>query len=69
MATETQELFIPKHSSRISAGLTAKAEQHIRVVLKPKPWFLSYKTWMKLASRFVYIERTAGSFTLEGVKD
>lgn len=49
----------------ISKSISLRMEQQIRICLKPKPRFISEKMWLKIASRFIYIERTQPTMKVE----
>jgi hypothetical protein len=48
----------------IAKGYAVRLDQKIRVVLKPKPFFLTEKMWVKLAAIFIYVEKTEPSMTI-----
>lgn len=58
--------FIADQTRKIAKDLTIRVEQQIRIVMKPKPRFLTEKMWMRLAAKFIYIEKTQPSFSLKG---
>jgi len=45
-------------TQRIAKDISIRMEQRIAIVIKPKPRFLTQKMWLKLVSKFIYIERT-----------
>lgn len=45
-------------TQKIAKDLSIRLEQRIAIVIKPKPRFLTQTMWLKLASKFIYIERT-----------
>lgn len=55
-------------ASDISKDLAFRVDQRLRVCIKPKPRLLTEKMWLKLASRFIYIEKTEPSFTIKQTK-
>jgi hypothetical protein len=57
--------FVADMARDITKGYTVRLEQKIRVVLKPKPRFLTEKMWVKLAAIFIYVEKTEPSITVE----
>lgn len=44
-------------------SLAARVEYEIRVCIKPKPRWLSERIWLRIASWFIYVERTQPRFT------
>jgi hypothetical protein len=53
-ATFTQEM---------AKKLSIRVEQQIRIVMKPKPKFLTEKMWLWIAARFIYVEKTEPKIT------
>lgn len=51
-------------TQNIAKNLSIRLEQRIAIVIKPKPRFLTQKMWLKLVSKFIYIERTQSSMQI-----
>lgn len=51
-------------TEQMAKNMVARIEQQIRIVMKPKPSFLTEKMWIKLASLFIYVEKTEPKITL-----
>lgn len=49
----------------IARGLAVRVEQKIRIVMKPKPNWLSEKMWIRIASWFIYVEKTEPKFSVK----
>lgn len=49
----------------VSRAMTMRIEQQVRIVMKPKPKFLTEKMWVRLAAIFIYIEKTQPSMQIE----
>ena len=52
-------------TNTLAKGMALRMEQHVRMVIKPNPKLVHEKLWLKMASLFVYIERTQPSLTME----
>lgn len=50
-------------TNNVAKGLAVRVDQKIKVCIKPKPRFLTEKMWLKLASKFIYIEKTEPRFS------
>lgn len=62
------KLSVDDISRDLAKGMAVRMEQHIRVCVKPKPKFLTEKMWLKLASKFIYLEKTQPSISaIKGV--
>lgn len=46
-------------------NIALRMEYQIRICIKPKPRWISERSWLKLASLFIYVERTQLPFKLE----
>lgn len=40
----------------VSLNKAKVLEGHILVLLKPHPWYIPYKLWVKLATKFICIQ-------------
>ncbi len=56
--------FVNQASKNIAEGLVLRTDQRIAVVIKPRPKLIPNNIWLRLASLFIYIERTNPSMTL-----
>ena len=58
------ENLVANLSRSLSDGLVAKVDQRVLVCIKPKPRYLTKKTWLKLATKFIYIEKTDPNYRI-----
>lgn len=52
------------YTTAIAKDMVIRVEQKLRIVMKPKPKFLTEKMWYKIASVFIYVEKTEPKVTL-----
>jgi len=53
-------------TSRIGNELSIRIEQHLSACIRPKPRFISQRLWLRLASLFIYVEKTQPRLRMEG---
>jgi len=56
--------FVNDMTGEIAKGMAMRVNQKVQVCIKPKPRLLTQKMWLKIASKFIYIEMTEPSFTV-----
>jgi len=64
MMTQYKKYDVSAVTSGLAKSIAIRMDQQIRVCIKPKPRYLSERTWLKLAAIFIQIEKTQPRFSV-----
>jgi len=46
----------PKDRKHVARKFIKRARKDVGYLLKPRPWFIPFNTWVKILSKFLYLD-------------